>query len=81
MPLLADEPGKPNTGFTDASTQTISPAMTNAEPVRCTTPPVGTEGENWYLLVVTTSIGQLSLESAGNGLEGSLTALHGGDTF
>ena len=78
---LVNKHGKPNTGFTEASTQTISQATTNAESVRYTTPPVGMEGENWYLLVVTASIQQLSLESAGNGLEGSLTALHGGDTF
>ena len=73
--------GKPNTSFTEATTQTISPAVTDTEPVRHTTPPVGTEGENWYLLVVSALIGQLSLESASNGLEGSLTALHGRDTF
>ena len=72
---------KPDTSFTEASTQTVFPAATNAEPTRCTTPPAGLEGEDQYLLVVTTLIGQLSLESAGNGLEGSLTALQGGHTF
>ena len=81
MPPLVNEPSKPDTSFIEASTQTVSPGMTDAKPVRCITPPVGTEGENQYLLVVTTSIGQLSLESASNGLEGSLTTLHGGDTF
>ena len=78
---LGDKPSKPNTSFIEASTQTFSPAVTDAEPVRCTTPPVGTEGENWYLLVVTALIGQLSLESASNGLKVSLTALHGGRYF
>ena len=78
---LVDKHGKPNTSFTEASTQTISQATTNAESARCTTPPVGMEGENWYLLVVTALIGQLSLESACNVLEGSSTAPHGGDTF
>ena len=81
MLLLGDEPSEPDTSFTEATTQTISPAVTDAEPIRHTTPPVGMEGENQYLLVLTASIGQLSLESAGNGLEGSSTALHGGDTF
>ena len=78
---LGDEPSKPDTSFTEATTQTVSPATTDAEPIRHTTSPVGTEGENWYLLVITASIGQLSLESAGNGLEGSSTAPQGGDTF
>ena len=81
MPPLVDEHSKPNTGFTEASTQTVSPAMTNAESVRCTTPPVGMQGETWYLLVVTTLIGQLSLESTSNGLKRFLTAPCGGDTF
>ena len=78
---LGDEPSEPDTGFTEATTETVSLAVTNAEPIRHTTPLVGMEGENWYLLVITTSIGQLSLESASNGLEGSSTALQGGDTF
>ena len=78
---LGNEPSKPDTSFREATTQTIPPAMTNAEPIRHTTPPVGMEGENQYLLVITASIGQLSLESAGNGLKGSSTALHGGDIF
>ena len=72
MLTLGDKPGKPNTG---------SPTVTDTEPVRCTTPPVGMEGENWYLLVVTALIRQLSLESSSNGLEGSLNALHGEDIF
>ena len=81
MPPLGKKPSETDTGFTEATTQTVSLAMTDTETVRHTIPPVGTEGENWYLLVVTASIGQLSLESTGNGLEGSSTALHGGDIF
>ena len=57
---LGSEPSKPDTGFTEATTQTVSLAVTDAEPIRCTTPLVGMEGETWYLLVGTTSIGQLS---------------------
>ena len=72
MPPFGNKPGKPNTG---------SPTVTNTEPARHTTPPVGTEGENQYLLVVITLIGQLSLESSSNGLKWSLTALWGGDIF
>ena len=77
---LGDEPSSTDTGFIEATTQTISLAATDTEPIRHTTLLGGMEGENQYLLVVTTSIGQLSLESASNGLKGSLTAPHG-DTF
>ena len=80
-PPLGNEPSEPDTSFTEATTQTISPAMTDAEPIRHTTPMVGMKGENWYLLVITTSIGQLGLESASNSLKGSSTAPHGGGTF
>ena len=34
---------------------------------RCTTPPSGTEKENWYLLVITASVGQLNLGPGGDG--------------
>ena len=78
---LGDKPGKPNTSFIEATTQTIPPAAADIEPVWHTTPLVGMEGENWCLLVVTTLIEQLSLESAGNGLEWSSTALCGGSIF
>ena len=66
--------GKSDTSFTEATTQTISPTATNNESIKHTTPLVGMEGENWYLLVITASIGQLSLESASNGPKGSTTA-------
>ena len=81
MPPLGNEPSEPDTDFIEDTTQTVFPATTDAEPIRHTTPPVGMEGENQYLLVITALIGQLSLESASNGLEGSSTALCGGDTF
>ena len=72
MLLLGNEPSEPDTS---------SLTVTDTEPARHTTLLVRMEGENWYLLLVTTLIGQLSLESAGKGLKGSLTALHGGDIF
>ena len=37
----------------------------------CTTLLPRTEGENWYLFVVTASVGQLNLGHHGNGPEGS----------
>ena len=39
------------------------------------------EGENHYLLVITTLIGKLSLGSTGNDLKESSAALPRGDTF
>ena len=62
----ADEPSGLDTGFTEATTQTAPPLVANVDMDRCTTPPFGTEGENWYLLVITTSIEQLSLGPVGN---------------
>ena len=78
---LGNKPSELDTAFTEATTQTVSLATTNVEPTRCITPPVGMEGENQYQLVITTSIGQLSLGSASNGLKESSTAPHRGDTF
>ena len=43
---LGDKTGKPNTGFIEATTQTVPLAAANTEPVRHTTSPVGMEGEN-----------------------------------
>ena len=45
---LGNKPSELDTGFTEATTQTVSPAMTDIEPIRHITPPVGTERENWY---------------------------------
>ena len=55
--------------------------MTDVESIRPITPPVGMEGEKWYLLVITASIEQLSLEFADDGLGESSTAPHREDTF
>ena len=81
IPPLGDEPGKTDASCTEATTQTVSLAVADTEPIRYTTPPVRMEGESWYLLVVTALIEQLSLESVGNGIDGSWIAMHGGDTF
>ena len=56
-----NEPSGLDTGFTEATTQTAPPCVADVDTDRCTTPPFGTEGEDWYLLVITTSIEQLSL--------------------
>ena len=40
---------------------------------RCTTQPSGTERENWHLLVITASVGQLNLGCSGNNHERSTT--------
>ena len=69
---LGNEPGESNPG---------SPTVTDNEPARCTPPPVRVKVENWYLLVVTASIGQLSLEPSDKGLKGSSTAQCEGDIF
>ena len=81
IPPLGIEPSKTDASFTEATTQAISLAEADTEPIGHTTIPVRTEGGNWYLLVVTALIEQLSLESVGNGIERSLIAPCGGDTF
>ena len=43
----------------EASTHTTSP-IAEEDVTRCTTPLSGTEGENWYLLFITASVGQLN---------------------
>ena len=58
VPPLGNEPSEPDTGLTEATTQTASLAMSCIEPLRCITPLDGMEEENWYLLVITTSIRQ-----------------------
>ena len=81
VPPLGDEPSELDTSFTEATTQTISPAANNVEPIRHITPQDRMEEENWYLLVVMTSIRQLSLGSVGNDLRELSAALPGGNTF
>ena len=51
----------------------LPPLVANVDTDRCTTPPFGMEGENWYLLVITTSIDQLSLGPGGDNPEQSST--------
>ena len=78
---LGNEPSELDTGFTEGTTQTASLAMSDVEPMRHITPPDGTKEDNWYLLVITALIRQLSLGSAGNDLGESSPAQPGGDTF
>ena len=81
VPPLGKKPSEHDISFTEATTETVSPATTDVEPIRRITPPVGIKGENWYLLVITTLIGQVSLESTGDDVKESSTALPRGDTF
>ena len=78
---LGDEPSGLDTGFTEATTQTPPPLVANVDKDRCTTPPFGMEGENQYLLVITTSIEQLSLGPGGNNPKKSSTDLPRRNTF
>ena len=64
----------------ETTTHTTSP-IADEDVARCTTLPSGTERENQYLLVITASIGQLSLGSSGDNPERSTTDLHSGNTF
>ena len=68
VPPLGDEPSKLDTSFTEATTQTISPAANDVELIRHITPQNRIEEENQYLLVIMNSIKQLSLGSVGNDL-------------
>ena len=64
----------------ETTTHTASP-IAEEDVTRCTTPPSGTERENWYLLVITASVGQLNLGPSGNNPERSTTDLHEENTF
>ena len=79
VPPLGKESNGLDTGSTETTTQTTSPAATNMD--RCVNPPFGMESENQYLLVITTSIEQLSLGPSGDNLEKSSTAPSRGNTF
>ena len=63
-PPLGDQPVEQDTSFMEATTQTASPAMSDVELTRPITPLHRMEEENWYILVITTSIWQLNLETA-----------------
>ena len=52
--------------FSETTTHTTSSAA-EEDTTRCTTLPSRTEKENWYLLVVTASVGQLNLGPGGDG--------------
>ena len=72
---------EPDTGFTEASTQTASLAMSNVEQTGHISPPDRMEEENWYVLVITASIRQLDLGSADDDLGESSAAPPARDTF
>ena len=65
-----NEPSGLDTSFTDATTQTAPLVVAN-----------GIERENWYLLVITTSVEQLSLGPNGDNPEKSPTDSPRGNTF
>ena len=52
--------------FMETTTHATSSAA-EEDTIRCATLLSGTEKENWYLLVVTASVGQLNLGPRGNG--------------
>ena len=81
VPPLGNEPSELDTSFTEATTQTVSPAANDVELIRHITPQDRMEEENWYLVVIMTLIRQLSLGSVGNNLRESSAALPGGNTF
>ena len=81
VPPLGDEPSKHDAGFTEATTQTASPVMSDAEVTGHITLPDRTEEENWYVLVITAWIRQLNLGSVNNNLGESSTAQPGRDNF
>ena len=66
--------------FMETTIHTASP-IADEDAARCTTPPSGTERENWCLLVITATVGQLSLGPGGDNPERSITDSHGGNTF
>ena len=67
--------------FTEATIHTASPAVADVDTARCTTPPSGMEGENWYLLIITASVEQLSLGPSSDNPERSTTDSPRGNTF
>ena len=67
--------------FTEATIHTTPPIAADVDTARCTTPPSGMERENWYLLVITASVEQLSLGPCGNNPEWFSTDSPRGNTF
>ena len=78
---VGDQPVEQDTSFMEATTQTASPAMSGVELTRPITPLDRMEEENWYVLVITTSIRQLNLETANVDLGEMVTALPGRGAF
>ena len=81
VPPLGNKSSEHDTRFTEATTQTASLAMSNAELTGHITPLDRMEEENQYMLVITTLIRQLNLRSADNDLGESSAALPERDTF
>ena len=65
----------------EATTQTASPTMSRVELTRPITPPDRMEEENQYVLVITSLIRQLNLETTGVDLRELVTASAGKDAF
>ena len=78
---LGNEPSELDTSFTEATTQTISLAANNVEPIRCIIPQDRMEEVIWHLLVIMTLIRQLSLGSVSINLRQSSATPPGGNTF
>ena len=64
----------------ETTTHTAFP-IAEKDATGCTTPTSGTERENWYLLIITTSVGQLYLGPSGDNPERSTTDPHEENTF
>ena len=64
----------------ETTTHTTSPIV-EEDMTRCITPPSRTERENWYLLVITASVGQLNLGPSSDNPERSTTDPHDENTF
>ena len=67
--------------FTEVTTKTAPPVVADMDMARCTTPLFGTERENWYLLVVTTSVEQLSIVPSSDNPKKSTTDPPRGNMF
>ena len=65
----------------EAITQTVSPTMSRVELTRPITQLDRTEEENWYVLVITTLIRQLNLETTSVDLRELVTASCGRGAF
>ena len=64
----------------EATTHTTSP-IAEEDVTRCTIPSSGTERENWYLLVISASVGQLNLGPSGDNPRRSAADVHDENTF